>query len=172
MKKAFFFLLLITTLGYTQTSLPLIPHPKEIELGSGNFTINKSTFFLVKDKNNNEVALFNTFMFTKYGYECWMVDYPGYGKSSGELTQEMMEKLNLTADQKEKMKSINQEFKKQMDEFKEQQMTDDDRRGKRMELMMARKEKISAVLTADQRKQWEEMKEQRGGGRGMRKADK
>ena len=84
----------------------------------------------------------------------------------------MMEKLNLTADQKEKMNSINQDFKKQMDEFKDQQMTEEDRRGQRMELMMARKEKISAVLTADQRKQWEEMKEQRGGGRGMRKADK
>ena len=99
---------------------------------------------------------------------------PG-GNKGGERRdrmEEMMEKLNLTADQKEKMKSINQDFKKQMDEFKEQQMTDDDRRGKRMELMMARKEKISAVLTADQRKQWEEMKEQRGGGRGMRKADK
>lgn len=86
--------------------------------------------------------------------------------------EEMMEKLNLTTSQKEKMKSINQDFKKQMDEFKDQQMSEDDRRRKRMELMMARKEKISAVLTADQRKQWEEMKEQRGGGRGMRKAEK
>ncbi len=33
--------------------------------------------------------------FTKYGYECWMVDYPGYGKSSGELTQEVMQNLSI-----------------------------------------------------------------------------
>jgi uncharacterized protein len=33
--------------------------------------------------------------FTKYGYECWMVDYPGYGKSSGELTQDMMQNLTI-----------------------------------------------------------------------------
>jgi hexosaminidase len=69
MKKIFFFLLLFTTLGYSQTTLPLIPHPKEMQLGSGNFTINKATFFLSKDKNNNEIALFNSFLLNKYGYE-------------------------------------------------------------------------------------------------------
>lgn len=29
--------------------------------------------------------------FTRQGYECWMVDYPGYGKSTGELTQDAMQ---------------------------------------------------------------------------------
>ena len=29
--------------------------------------------------------------FTKNGYECWMVDYPGYGKSTGKLTTENMQ---------------------------------------------------------------------------------
>jgi len=28
--------------------------------------------------------------FTKYGYEVWMIDYPGYGRSTGELTEEML----------------------------------------------------------------------------------
>ncbi|MES2775305.1 MAG: alpha/beta fold hydrolase [Bacteroidota bacterium] len=31
--------------------------------------------------------------FTKHGYECWMVDYPGYGKSTGDLTQPVMQML-------------------------------------------------------------------------------
>ena len=33
--------------------------------------------------------------FTKYGYECWMVDYPGYGKSTGELTQEVIQNMAI-----------------------------------------------------------------------------
>jgi uncharacterized protein len=29
-------------------------------------------------------------LFTKHGYEVWMMDYPGYGKSTGELTEQML----------------------------------------------------------------------------------
>ncbi len=29
-------------------------------------------------------------MFTRHGYEVWMADYPGYGKSTGELTEELL----------------------------------------------------------------------------------
>ena len=68
MKKAFFLLLLITTLGYTQTTLPLIPQPKEIQIDKGHFLLNAQTFFLVKDKNNSEVELFNAFLQSKYEY--------------------------------------------------------------------------------------------------------
>ncbi|MDX2049349.1 MAG: alpha/beta fold hydrolase [Chitinophagaceae bacterium] len=28
--------------------------------------------------------------FTKHGYEVWMIDYPGYGKSTGSFTEEML----------------------------------------------------------------------------------
>ncbi|MES2747970.1 MAG: beta-N-acetylhexosaminidase, partial [Bacteroidota bacterium] len=69
MKKAFFLLLLITTIGYTQTTLPLIPQPKEIQLESGSFVINEATFFVVNKVDNNEITLFNTFLLDKYGYE-------------------------------------------------------------------------------------------------------
>jgi len=31
--------------------------------------------------------------FTRHGFECWMVDYPGYGKSTGEITQENMQTM-------------------------------------------------------------------------------
>ncbi len=68
MKKAIWLLFLTTTLAYTQTTLPLIPQPKEIKMGSGNFTINADTFFIVNDTDNNEVALFNAFLSGKYGY--------------------------------------------------------------------------------------------------------
>src|SRR6478672_12394432 len=69
MKKALFLLLLTATIGYTQTTLPLIPQPKEIQMATGSFTINPKTFFVVNNADNNEVALFNTFLLTKYGYE-------------------------------------------------------------------------------------------------------
>ena len=29
-------------------------------------------------------------IFTQHGYECWMIDYPGFGKSTGKLTTESM----------------------------------------------------------------------------------
>ena len=34
-------------------------------------------------------------VFTKNGFECWMIDYPGYGKSTGKLTQETMQLFAL-----------------------------------------------------------------------------
>jgi alpha-beta hydrolase superfamily lysophospholipase len=33
--------------------------------------------------------------FTKHQYETWMIDYPGYGKSTGELTEETLYELAL-----------------------------------------------------------------------------
>lgn len=33
--------------------------------------------------------------FTKRGYECWMPDYPGYGRSTGEMNMEVLEQLSL-----------------------------------------------------------------------------
>lgn len=69
MKKAYCLLLLIAAFGFSQTTLPLIPQPKEIQLAKGEFTINTNTFFAVNKANNNEVALFNAYLFEKYGYE-------------------------------------------------------------------------------------------------------
>jgi uncharacterized protein len=42
--------------------------------------------------NMNNIAYYAHFAdnFTKHGYEVWMMDYPGYGKSTGELTEEML----------------------------------------------------------------------------------
>jgi uncharacterized protein len=33
--------------------------------------------------------------FTKHGFECWMPDYPGYGRSTGELNVAMLEQLSI-----------------------------------------------------------------------------
>lgn len=35
-------------------------------------------------------------LFTKHGYEIWMLDYPGYGKSTGELTEQRLYDWALT----------------------------------------------------------------------------
>lgn len=33
--------------------------------------------------------------FTSKGYECWMPDYPGYGRSTGEMNIDMLQKLSV-----------------------------------------------------------------------------
>lgn len=33
--------------------------------------------------------------FTKHGYECWMPDYPGYGRSTGEMNVDILEKISV-----------------------------------------------------------------------------
>jgi pimeloyl-ACP methyl ester carboxylesterase len=33
--------------------------------------------------------------FTKNGYECWMPDYPGFGRSTGEMNIEVLQKLSI-----------------------------------------------------------------------------
>lgn len=42
--------------------------------------------------NMNNIAYYAPFAnnFTRYGYEVWMMDYPGYGKSTGELTEDIL----------------------------------------------------------------------------------
>ncbi len=51
-------------------------------------------YFHGNRKNIERYAEYAT-NFTKYGYECWMVDYPGYGKSTGALTQQVMQDLSI-----------------------------------------------------------------------------
>ncbi len=76
--------------------------------------------------------------------------------------QEMMEKLNLSEDQKAKMKAINEEFKNEMEALKSQKFSEEVMKEKRMAIMKSRKEKIAAILTPEQKKQWENMKPGKG----------
>ncbi len=67
MKKLILLFFLFNQLAYSQ--LALIPQPKEIQQGVGYFHLNSMTFFLVNDVDNNEVALFNSYIKSKYEYE-------------------------------------------------------------------------------------------------------
>ncbi len=67
MKKIICIFFLFNQLVYSQ--LALIPQPKEIQQQAGNFHLSNTTFFLVNDLDNNEVALFNAYLQIKYEYE-------------------------------------------------------------------------------------------------------
>lgn len=47
--------------------------------------------------NRYNVEHYSTYapFFTRLGYECWMPDYPGYGRSTGELTVPMLKDITL-----------------------------------------------------------------------------
>ncbi len=86
-----------------------------------------------------------------------------------EKMEEMMKTLNLTDVQQEKMKVLNQDMKKQMEELNGQSLNEEERREKRRGIMMAQKEKMNSILTDDQRKKWQEMRKERGDKMGERK---
>jgi Spy/CpxP family protein refolding chaperone len=90
--------------------------------------------------------------------------------------REMFEKLNLSSDQKAQIKSINDNFRQQMQDLhKQENLTIDEQRQRREALVKEHKEKIDAVLTPDQRKQADasraEFKAQRKEGRGANRLD-
>lgn len=69
-----------------------------------------------------------------------------------------MEKLNLTDAQKQQMKSINEDFRTRMQALNNNDnMMVKDQRAQRETLMQDRKNKISAILTPEQRTQFEAM---------------
>lgn len=76
------------------------------------------------------------------------------------MIKRMTENLNLTADQVTKIKAIFDEQKKEIDAIPA-----DQRREKMREVMTKYREKIGAVLTAEQKDKWEKMRPQ-GGPRG------
>ena len=69
-----------------------------------------------------------------------------------------MEKLNLTEAQKQQMKSINEDFRTRMQSLnKNDNMMVKDQKAQREALMQERKNKISAILTPEQRTQFDQM---------------
>lgn len=48
--------------------------------------------------NKTNISRYTRFVpnFTKWGYEVWMIDYPGYGKSTGEFSEKMVYEWSLT----------------------------------------------------------------------------
>lgn len=82
-------------------------------------------------------------------------------RKHGEGKHQMMaEKLNLSADQKEKMKTINQDFKKQADALKSNDgMTLGDFKGKMKTLKEQRKSQVNNILTDEQKAKMKEGKQ-------------
>lgn len=70
MKKITYLLVLLCNIGFAQNQLPLIPQPKELKRNEGNFVLNENTKIIVSSSDfKNEVALFNQFLKTNYGFE-------------------------------------------------------------------------------------------------------
>jgi pimeloyl-ACP methyl ester carboxylesterase len=56
-------------------------------LSTGTITKGVVLYFHGNKKNIGWYAKYPPF-FTRHGYEVWLIDYPGYGKSTGKLTEE------------------------------------------------------------------------------------
>jgi len=91
---------------------------------------------------------------------------PGGGRPRGQRIEERLERLskalNLTEDQKEKLKPILQDQAQQMRALREDSsLTPEQRREKARELFKAHREEIAKILTPEQREKWKEMRERR-----------
>lgn len=87
-----------------------------------------------------------------------------------------MADLNLSADQENKMKALNEEGRTKAEAIRnDASLSDDDKRAKMMEMRKAQNEKRLAILTPEQKKKWEQKMKERGGerngnGRGKEKS--
>jgi hexosaminidase len=62
--------LFLSTIGFAQNQLPLIPKPISVKLKEGNFVLNANTKIILSDTEfKNEVDLFNQFLKANYGFE-------------------------------------------------------------------------------------------------------
>jgi Spy/CpxP family protein refolding chaperone len=81
------------------------------------------------------------------------------GKMKGQHEMMMMNKLNLTEAQKSQMKTINEDFRKQMTELKKNEdITVRDWKSKMNGIREEHKARIQALLTSDQKAQIEKMR--------------
>lgn len=75
---------------------------------------------------------------------------------------DMMDQLNLTADQKSQMKTLHQDMKQQREGImNDQSLTADQKKAKMKDLRKSQSEKMNTILTPDQQTKMKEMKKQR-----------
>jgi Spy/CpxP family protein refolding chaperone len=88
----------------------------------------------------------------------------GYHKDHQGKGMYGMEKLNLSDAQKQQIKAINDDFKTRFQTLKgtDNSTVSADAKAQRKALMQERKEKIAAVLTPEQRTQFEQMRKEHG----------
>ena len=85
-------------------------------------------------------------------------------KHHGEQFSKMSEELNLSQEQKDQMKSINDEFRNQMQDLrKNENITVKEQKNRREELFKNHRERIQSILTADQKVKFEKMKKEHHG---------
>jgi Spy/CpxP family protein refolding chaperone len=83
--------------------------------------------------------------------------------------EQLDQTLKLTDDQKSKIKPILEDQQKQMDALRsDSSLSQEDRRAKMRSIMQESNGKIRDLLTDDQKKQFDEMQQRRGPGRGGR----
>ena len=76
------------------------------------------------------------------------------------------EKLNLTEDQRNRIATINQEYRQQMENLRNENLSQNEMRTRHETLQKQHMENIRAVLTNEQRTQWDSMKEEYRGKEG------
>ncbi len=113
---------------------------------TGLFAIAAFTFSAVAQTNDNTTD-----------QKKWNKDGQSSHRGHGEKGMGMR-KLNLTDAQKQQMKSINEDFKTRMQLLnRNDNMMVKDQKAQRETLLQERKNKISAILTPEQRTQFEQM---------------
>ncbi len=75
----------------------------------------------------------------------------GTTQKNKEFKGNALEKLDLTKDQKNQLKVINQDFKQQMESLKNSSTTAQDKKEKREALVKEHEQKVDAILTPEQR---------------------
>lgn len=97
----------------------------------------------------------------------WNRDGQGMHRGHDGGGMRMMQQLNLTDAQKQQMKSINEEFKSKMQTLNQNDnLLVKDARTQRKSLMEERNNRISAILTPEQRTQFEQFRKEHEGDRG------
>lgn len=93
----------------------------------------------------------------------------GYDRKVGGDREAMAAELNLTADQKQKVKSIQADFKGQLESLKaDQTLSKEQKRAKMQEIMKAQQEQMKTVLTKEQQEKMASLRKERGGKRAAR----
>jgi Spy/CpxP family protein refolding chaperone len=84
--------------------------------------------------------------------------------ANGKRQKEIADELNLTADQKAKMKNIRQDYKAKLDAVRnDNSLTQDQKKAKFQELMKAQQDEMKTILTKEQADKMESLRKQRGG---------
>jgi hypothetical protein len=96
-----------------------------------------------------------------------------HDRSKGRHHQEYFQKLNLSEDQKAKFKTLNEDFRTQMQDLKKQDnLTVKDQKEKMKSLREDHKSKVQGVLTTEQKDQMKKLREEHKAKRESQGADR